>query len=64
LTGMRLSYELGTLEFLRLRRKAEEALGDRFDIRELHEAFLENGNLPFPALEKHVDALIERTLAR
>lgn len=59
-----LSYELGTQEFLRLRRKAEEALGDRFDIRELHEAFLGNGNLPFPALEKHVDALIERTLAR
>ncbi len=59
-----LAYELGTLKFLELRRRAEEALGDRFDIRELHAAFLEHGNMPLAVLEEHVDDFIEQSRYR
>ena len=40
----------------RLRRKAEQALGARFDIRDFHDAVLRNGALPLDMLEPQVDA--------
>jgi uncharacterized protein (DUF885 family) len=53
-----LAYKLGELEIKRLRRKAEEVLGSRFDIREFHEAILSNGALPLDLLEPQIDAYI------
>ncbi|WP_372666989.1 DUF885 domain-containing protein [Amycolatopsis kentuckyensis] len=49
-----LGYMVGRLEIQRLRAEAEEALGDRFDIRAFHEVVLGHGMLPLSALAKVV----------
>jgi len=56
--GQALSYELGYLKLLELRRKAEQALGTRFDIRHFHDTILQIGSVPLPVLEKRVDGFI------
>ena len=56
--GQALSYYLGELEILKLRRKAEAALGDRFDIRHFHDAVLSLGSVPLPVLEARIDRFI------
>jgi uncharacterized protein (DUF885 family) len=40
----------GRLEIQRLRREAERMLGDRFDVREFHDAVLGGGALPLTVL--------------
>jgi uncharacterized protein (DUF885 family) len=49
-----LSYELGYLKILQLRHDAEQALGERFDLRAFHDAVLELGSVPLPVLETHI----------
>jgi uncharacterized protein (DUF885 family) len=56
--GQLTAYDSGGLEILALRRQAEEALGDDFDIREFHDRVLENGTIPLGALRQHVEAWI------
>jgi len=56
--GQALAYKLGQLEIARLRRKAEQAMGSRFDVRDFHEVVLRNGSLPLDLLEPQVDAYI------
>ncbi len=58
--GQALAYRIGNLEILRLRRKAEEALGDRFDIKAFHAAVIGSGAMPMVVLEEHIDWWIER----
>lgn len=58
--GQALAYRIGNLEILRLRRKAEEALGDRFDIKAFHAAVIRSGAMPMVVLEEHIDWWIER----
>jgi uncharacterized protein (DUF885 family) len=50
-----LSYKLGELTIKRLRSEAELQLGDKFDIREFHDAVLENGSVPLKVLEQHIN---------
>jgi len=57
--GQALSYELGYLKILELRRKAEQALGTRFDIRHFHDTVLEIGSVPLPVLEQRIDRFID-----
>jgi len=59
LPGQLTAYDSGGLEILALRRQAEEALGDEFEIREFHDRILENGTIPLPALRAHVERWIE-----
>ncbi len=58
--GQATSYMIGYLEFARLRREAEAALGPRFDERELHDHMLENGAMPLPVLRARIEAWIAR----
>jgi uncharacterized protein (DUF885 family) len=62
--GQATAYLVGSLEIQRLRRHAEEALGERFDIREFHDRVLENGGITLPMLATRVDAWIEDVEAR
>jgi uncharacterized protein (DUF885 family) len=52
------AYDSGGLEIMALRREAEAALGDRFDIREFHQRVLENGAVPLARLRANVEAWI------
>lgn len=56
-----LAYKVGALTIQRLRKKAEDALGDKFDIRAFHEQVLDTGALPLPVLEKKIDDWIAAT---
>ena len=53
--GQALAYRIGNLEILRLRKKAEDALGDRFDIKAFHAAVIGSGAMPMVVLEEHID---------
>jgi uncharacterized protein (DUF885 family) len=56
--GQALAYKVGQLEILRLRQRAQQKLGPRFDIRAFHSLVLESGSLPLPVLEAKVDRWI------
>jgi uncharacterized protein (DUF885 family) len=56
--GQALSYYLGERAILQARDKAEEALGERFNIRAFHDAVLELGSVPLPVLAGRVDRFI------
>ncbi len=56
--GQLTAYDSGGLEILALRRQAEEALGDDFDIREFHDKVLENGTIPLRYLRLQIEAWI------
>ncbi|WP_115562321.1 DUF885 domain-containing protein [Xanthomonas arboricola] len=56
--GQALSYYLGELKILELRRKAEAALGEKFDLRHFHDAVLQTGSVPLPVLEARVARFI------
>ncbi|WP_338726217.1 DUF885 domain-containing protein [Shewanella baltica] len=57
--GQALSYKIGELTIKRLRAKAEQELGDQFDIRAFHDAVLENGSVPMSILEQQINDFIE-----
>jgi uncharacterized protein (DUF885 family) len=48
--GQALAYMTGRLEILRLRRFAEEKLGDSFDVKDFHDVVLGGGPLPLKVL--------------
>jgi uncharacterized protein (DUF885 family) len=56
--GQALAYKIGQLTILRLRDKAEKALGAKFDIKEFHAQILMTGALPMTVLERKIDAWI------
>ena len=56
--GQALSYYLGELEIVKARRKAEAALGPKFDIRQFHDTVLALGSVPLPVLSARIDRFI------
>jgi uncharacterized protein (DUF885 family) len=54
LPGQATSYKVGMLKIEELRRHAEAALGEKFDIRGFHDAVLGGGALPMPLLERRI----------
>ncbi|HTS20359.1 MAG TPA: DUF885 domain-containing protein [Casimicrobiaceae bacterium] len=56
--GQALSYKLGEIRICALRRKAEQALGAKFDLRAFHDAVLAEGTITLPMLERRIDAYV------
>lgn len=60
--GQALAYKMGELKIKELRKKAEEQLKDKFDIREFHDLILSQGTLTLTILEQMVDKYIAKRL--
>jgi uncharacterized protein (DUF885 family) len=58
--GQALSYKIGQLKILELRKKAELALGNQFDIKAFHNQMLDAGVLPIKVLEEKIQRWIEK----
>jgi len=56
--GQACSYKMGQLKIEELRRKAENELGDKFDIRYFHDEVLCDGGITLPILENKIDTFI------
>ena len=61
--GQACSYMIGELKIIELREKAKKALGDKFSLREYHNAVLRTGTVPLDLLERQVDAYIHAASA-
>jgi len=57
--GQALAYKMGELKLRELRRRAEDRLGPRFDVRDFHDAVLRDGAIPLDVLEGKIKAWIE-----
>ena len=58
--GQALAYKTGELKIKELRRQAEAALNERFDIRQFHDALLGQGTVTLPILEQVVAEYIQK----
>ncbi len=56
--GQALAYKLGEIEIVRLRRKAEQELGDKFDIRAFHDHLMAISVATIPSMTAEMDLWI------
>ncbi len=56
--GQALSYKLGELKIRELRRRAEQELGPKFDLKAFHDQILLGGSMPLTILEQGVNRWI------
>ena len=54
LPGQATGYKIGMLKIIELRRKAEAALGTRFDVKAFDDLIISDGSQPLPVLEARV----------
>lgn len=60
--GQALSYKMGQIKIRELRAKAEQELGENFDIRAFHNQILNSGSLPLILLEEKIENWIGEQL--
>lgn len=53
--GQALAYKIGQLTILKMKARAQAALGVKFDVRAFHAQVLDTGALPMTVLEKKID---------
>ena len=58
--GQAVSYKVGQRHIRMLRNKAQQALGDKFDVKKFHTQVLIDGALPMPILEAKIDRWIKQ----
>ena len=58
--GQACSYKMGQLKIEELRRKAENELGNKFDIRHFHDEVLCDGGITLPILENKINTFIAK----
>ncbi|MDG2431718.1 DUF885 family protein [Flavobacterium sp.] len=56
--GQALSYKIGQLKIMELRKRAQDKMGKQFDIKKFHEKVLESGVMPLALLESKIDGWI------
>ena len=56
--GQALAYYLGEMAIRDGRRKAEAALGPKFNIRAYHDMVLSQGSVPLPVLNQAIDRFV------
>ncbi|MBW3163095.1 DUF885 domain-containing protein [Ferrimonas balearica] len=61
--GQATAYKVGMMKILELRSKAQQQLGEQFDLRDFHDVVLQNGAVPLSILERLVDDYIEQKQA-
>ncbi len=61
--GQATGYKVGMVDIQRLRKLAEDGLGENFDIRGFHDAILDGGALPLEMLDRKIKQYIEDTKA-
>jgi len=59
--GQALSYKIGQLKILELRKRAHEKMGPKFDIKKFHQKVLESGVMPLALLENKINNWINET---
>ncbi|MBL8323355.1 MAG: DUF885 domain-containing protein [Rubrivivax sp.] len=59
-----LGYQIGGLKFRELRRRAEQRLGERFDIRAYHDQLMAAGPVTLPVLEEVVDGWLDERVGQ
>ena len=58
-----LSYKMGQLKILELRARAQQQLGDQFNIREFHDQVIDSGALPLDVLDQQINVWIAQKKA-
>jgi uncharacterized protein (DUF885 family) len=56
--GQALGYKMGQLKILELRKRAQTALGPKFNLKAFHDEVVDSGALPLDVLDRRVDAWI------
>jgi uncharacterized protein (DUF885 family) len=58
LPGQATGYKIGMLEIMKLRHRAEAALGPKFDVKAFDDLIISDGSQPLPVLDRRVDEWI------